>query len=79
LAAGSQFSRSASGGVIVRGGGEYVENDASGMNVVRQRFGAGGLHSFQTVGQNGSEDIDHPLAGKRLQSNLPIGARASTE
>ena len=40
-----------------------VEHDISGMNAVSDRFGAGGLNCWQTVGQHRVEDVDHlPIA-----------------
>ena len=43
--------------------GQDVEHDISRMNAVSDRFGAGGLNCWQTVGQHRVEDVDHlPIA-----------------
>ena len=43
--------------------GQNVQYDASGMHVVRQRLRACRFNGFQSIGQDGSEDIDHlPVA-----------------
>ena len=60
---GSQASFSASGVVIVRGWrlavpGQDVQHDASGMNVVRQRFGTCGLYRLDPIGHHGAQGVE---------------------
>lgn len=49
--------------------GQDVQNDACGMDVVRQGLGTGSFDGLQTIDEHGAKDIDH----------LPITARLSFE
>ena len=56
-----------------------VQNDASGMDVVRQRFRAGSFDGVDAIAEHGTEDIDHlPVAAGlsfQLALNAPQGGR----
>lgn len=39
--------------------GEDVEHDTGRMDVVRQRLCTSRFNGFQSIGQDGPEDIDH--------------------
>ena len=39
--------------------GQEVEHDACRMDVVGHGLGTGGINGLQTVGEHGSENIDH--------------------
>ena len=46
-----------------------VQNDAGGMDVVRQGFRTGGFDGVQAIGEHGAKDVDH----------LPVTAGLSFE
>jgi hypothetical protein len=54
--------------------GEDVENDTSGMDVVRQRLGACGFDGLQPIGQDGPEDIHHLPVTAGLAFQLALHA-----
>ena len=51
--------------MIVTGGSgvsfarENVQDHAGGVNALGQRFGAGGFHHRQSIGENGGKDRHH--------------------
>ena len=49
-----------------------VENDPGGMDAVRQGFGAGRLYSFQPVGEDRAEDLDHLSVAAWLALQLAL-------
>jgi hypothetical protein len=44
------------------------------MNVVGQRFGAGGFHRINPIGQNGAEDLHHLTVAIGLSFQLALHA-----
>ena len=46
-----------------------VQDNARGMDIVRERLGAGGFDGIEAIGEHGAEDLDHlPVAaGLALQ------------
>ena len=54
--------------------GQDVQHDTGGMDVVRQRLGAGGINRIQTIGQHGGEDIDHLPVTARLTFQFALNA-----
>ena len=43
--------------------GQDIQHHAGGMDVVRQRLGAGGVDGVQAIGEHGAQDLDHlPIA-----------------
>ena len=59
--------------------GQNVQHDAGGMDVVRQRLGAGGLHRIDAIRQHGSEDIDHLPVAAKLAFQLALHAAQGLE
>ena len=47
-----------------------VQHDTGGMDVVRQRFGAGGLYRIDAIRQHGTQNLDHLPVAARLALQL---------
>ena len=46
--------------------------NACRMNAVLQSLGASGVYSVEPVGENGAQNVDDPLADRRMEHS-PLG------